>query len=111
MAARSTQKKPKKSPAMLVVLGAVGLAVAYFALQGGEYGTTDLARQRTRLAVLQHEVDSLQQQVDSLTRWKLAIETDPLVQERLAREEFGMVKGDKEILYRFADALPAVEKP
>jgi hypothetical protein len=25
------------------------------------------------------------------------------VQERIAREEFGMVRGDKEILYRFAE--------
>jgi len=24
--------------------------------------------------------------------------------ERIAREEFGMVRGDKEILYRFGDA-------
>jgi cell division protein FtsB len=99
-----------KSPAALAALGAVTLAVAYFAVQGGEYGTTDLVRQQRHLAVLQHEVDSLQAQVDSLSRWKRAIEADPLVQERLAREEFGMVKGDKEILYRFADALPAGEK-
>ena len=79
------------------------LAVSYFAVQGGEYGTTDLVRQGRRLAVLRHEVDSLQAQVDSLGRWKLAIETDPRVQERLAREEFGMVKGDKERLYRFVE--------
>jgi hypothetical protein len=25
-----------------------------------------------------------------------------VVQERIAREEFGMVRGDKELLYRFA---------
>jgi len=100
------QPKPKtgKSPAVLAGLGLAVLAVAYFAVQGGEYGTTDLVRQRHRMQLLQHEVDSLQRQVDSLSRYKQAIETDPLVQERLAREEFGMVKGDKEILYRFADA-------
>ena len=108
MATRSAQKK--KSPAALAVLGAVAIAVVYFAVQGGEYGTTDLVRQRQHLTVLQHEVDSLQAQVDSLSAWKRAIESDPLVQERLAREEFGMVKGDKEILYRFADSLPASEK-
>ncbi len=93
----------KKSPMALAVITAIALAVTYFAVQGGEYGTTDLLRQRGRLAVVQHEVDSLQAQVDSLQRWKRAIETDPLVQERLAREEFGMVKGEKEVLYRFAE--------
>ncbi|HEY3285913.1 MAG TPA: septum formation initiator family protein [Gemmatimonadaceae bacterium] len=84
-------------------MAVVALGVAYFAVQGGEYGTTDLVRQSRRLAVLRHEVDSLQRQVDSLSRWKKSIETDPLVQERLAREEFGMVKGEKEMLYRFAE--------
>ena len=95
--------KAKKPPVVLAVITAAMLGVGYFAVQGGEYGTTDLLRQRGRLAVLQHEVDSLQRQVDSLTRWKRSIETDPLVQERLAREEFGMVMGDKEMLYRFAE--------
>ena len=102
MATKSARQK-NRSPAALALLGGVALAVAYFAVQGGEYGTTDLVRQGRRLAVLRHELDSLQAQVDSLGRWKLAIETDPRVQERLAREEFGMVKGDKERLYRFVE--------
>ncbi len=93
----------KRSPIALVLIGVMAVGVAYFAVQGGEYGTTDLWRQRQRLARLQHDVDSLQRQVDSLSRWKKAIETDPLVQERLAREEFGMIRGDKEILYRFSE--------
>jgi cell division protein FtsB len=95
--------KAGKPPAVLAILAAVALSVGWFAVQGGEYGTSDLLRQHGRLAVLQHDVDSLQAQVDSLARWKRAIETDPLVQERLAREEFGMVKGNKEMLYRFAE--------
>ena len=33
---------------------------------------------------------------------KKAILTDPATQERIAREVFGMVRGDKELLYRFA---------
>ncbi len=93
----------KRSPLALAVIGALAAGVAYFAVQGGEYGTTDLVRQSRRLADLRHDVDSLQQLVDSLSRRKKAIETDPIVQERLAREEFGMVRGDKEILYRFAE--------
>ena len=53
-------------------------------------------------------MDSLQALVDSLTAYKKSVQTDPVVQERIAREEFGMVRGDKEILYRFADT-PAAE--
>ncbi|MBI2409138.1 MAG: hypothetical protein HYV19_12640 [Gemmatimonadetes bacterium] len=99
----------KKSPAVLAAIGAFALGVAYFAVQGGEYGTTDLVRQQRRMAVLRHDVDSLQRQVDSLSRWKKSIETDPVVQERLAREEFGMVRGEKEMLYRFAEDSPSAK--
>ncbi|MBX9929358.1 MAG: septum formation initiator family protein [Gemmatimonadaceae bacterium] len=89
-------------------LGLLALAasVAYFAVEGGEYGTSDLLRQRRAMATLQHQIDSLQHEVDSLTAWKKAVETDPVIQERIAREEFGMVKGPKERLYRFARPAP-----
>ncbi|HEX2718407.1 MAG TPA: septum formation initiator family protein [Gemmatimonadaceae bacterium] len=86
----------------LLVL-AVLAAVAMFAIQGGEYGTSDLVKQRSRRQTLVRAIDSLQRVVDSLQRRKRAVESDPAVQERIAREEFGMVKGSKEILYRFAE--------
>jgi cell division protein FtsB len=79
------------------------LAVVAFAVQGGEYGTTDLFRQWAKKRQIHASIDSLQREVDSLARLKRAILTDPALQERIAREEFGMVRGDKEILYRFAE--------
>jgi cell division protein FtsB len=82
----------------LIVLGALA-----FAVHGGEYSTLDLLRQRERKARLQVETDSLQREVDSLRGVARAIATDPATQERIAREEFGMVRGDKEILYRLTD--------
>ena len=82
----------------------VGIVLAVlWALQGGEYGTTDLFRQRARRAALKADVDSLERHVDSLRAYKRALQTDPAVQERIAREEFGMVRGERELLYRFAD--------
>jgi cell division protein FtsB len=80
-----------------VVIGAI-----VFAVQGGEWGTDDLLAQRSRAARLRAEIDTLERQVDSLSRVKKSILTDPTVQERIAREEFGMVRGEKELLYRFA---------
>ena len=104
MAAR---KSKKMSPARRRVWRIVGLLVLFaavvFAVQGGEYGTTDLFQQRSRKAHLLAQIDTLEGQVDSLARVKRSIETDPTVQERIAREEFGLVRGDKEILYRFAE--------
>jgi cell division protein FtsB len=94
------------------VLMAVGVVVALvFAVQGGEYGTRDLLRQSTRRKALVRTIDSLQHVVDSLTRYKKQIETDPALQERIAREEFGLVRGNKELLYRLAEPDSATRAP
>ena len=89
------------------ILGRVTLAVAIiaalmFAVQGGEYGTTDLIGQRGALAREKAVVDSLEKRVAELEALKTAIERDPVAQERIAREEFGMVKPG-EVLYRFTE--------
>ena len=78
----------------------VGLAAAlYFALQGGEYGTLDLLQLRRAEAEEQASVMRLERLVDSLSRAATAIERDPRVQERVARERFGMIRKG-EFLYR-----------
>jgi cell division protein FtsB len=86
----------------LVIVAAV-LSAIVFAVQGGEYGTRDLMRQRARRATLLQTNDSLQHIIDSLRSYKHRVETDAALQERIAREEFGMVRGNKELLYRFTE--------
>ncbi len=82
----------------------IGLACAlYFALQGGEYGTLDLLQLRREEAKEQAEVLRLERLVDSLTKAAVAIELDPRMQERVARERFGMIKKG-EFLYRLVPA-------
>jgi cell division protein FtsB len=83
---------------------AVAGAAVYFLIQGGEYGTSDLVRQRLEKRRLTTAIDSLQAEVDSLRKFRKAVETDPKTQERIAREQFGMIRGS-EILYLF-DTLP-----
>jgi len=85
------------------VLAVAAGVVLVFAVQGGEWGTFDLFRQQSRLGRLRHDVDSLRREVDSLARYKKALETDPVLQEKIAREEFGMLRGKNELLYRFVD--------
>jgi len=97
-----------------VVAVVVAGAALVFAVQGGEYGTFDLFRMQSKRRRLLAQIDSLQRTIDSLQRVKKSIQTDPAVQERIAREEFGMIRGDKEILYRFAeppDSARTAEKP
>jgi cell division protein FtsB len=92
-----------------VIWGAVILLALVFAVQGGEYSTLDIWRQRHRLRDQTAKADSLRKAVDSLTRVERAVRTDPATQERIAREEFGMVRGN-EILYRFIPDT-SVSKP
>ena len=73
--------------------------VAYFAVEGGEYGTSDLVNVRGRIHETWSAIDSLKRQVDSLSAQKKDVMMNPVVQERIAREEFGMVKGDHELIY------------
>ena len=86
---------------LLLLRLAIVFAV-YFAVQGGEYSTYDLFRQKDREERLARAVDSLQRDMDSLKALKRNLDSDPATQERIAREDFGMVR-DKEILFRFLD--------
>ena len=87
----------------LLAIGAI-----VFALQGGEYSTADLWKQRKLKQKLTTETDSLAREVDSLRREAHAVQTDPVTQERIAREQYGMVRGDKEILYRLGTSRDTV---
>jgi cell division protein FtsB len=86
------------TPARWAALAALAFAL-YFAIQGGEYGTTDLLQLRNEEAQERSDVARLQQVVDSLERVARAIENDPRTQERVARESFGMIKKG-EFLFR-----------
>jgi cell division protein FtsB len=104
------KKSTPKSLAARVVIALVAIAILFYAVQGGEWGTTDLVKQTSRLARVRHQVDSLNREVDSLKKYKQLIQTDPVMQEKIAREEFGMVKGNKELLYRYTEPDSASRK-
>ncbi len=89
------------TPLMKRVAWGVGaLAVLVYAIEGGEYGTSDLLTQRDRKAALAQNVEMLAGDVDSLRAELKAVTSDPVRLERTAREEWGMVRGEKELLYR-----------
>ena len=98
------------TPARWAAVAALAFAL-YFAIQGGEYGTTHLLELRREVEEEQGEVVRLRVVVDSLERAVRAIRTDPKVQERVARESFGMIRRG-EYLFRIVppDTLQA-EQP
>jgi len=105
----------KRNP-VIKRLGTIAiLAIAIvFAVEGGEFGTLDLLRQRREKARIQHSIDSLSRVVAALRAYKDSVERDPGTQERIAREVFGMVRGKNELVYRFTDSsrdTSAVRKP
>ncbi len=102
-AGRSARAESLRARVKLAGLIGLALGATWFAVEGGEYGTFDLVRQGRAEARLRTELDSLRVIVDSLEAYRKQVLTDPLVQERIAREEFGMVKGPHELIYRFAD--------
>jgi cell division protein FtsB len=87
-----------------------GLVFAlYFALQGGEYGTLDLLQLRREEAEERANLERLHRMVDSLSRVATAIEHSPRMQERVAREKFGMLKKG-EFLYRLVPSEKSVSE-
>ena len=74
------------------------LVLLLFALQGGEYSTPQWLGLRRSERAERAAVAQLQREVDSLTRVKKLVLTDPATQERIAREQYGMLrKGEREI--------------
>jgi cell division protein FtsB len=98
------------TPARWAAVAALAFAL-YFAIQGGEYGTTHLLELRGDVRREQEQVERLKIVVDTLERAAKAILTDPRVQERVARESFGMIR-EGEHLFRIVpgDTTRALEQ-
>ncbi len=84
--------------ARLIGIGAA-VALAGLAFQAGEYGMLDWLKLRRQVAEERRTVRELEVKLDSLERLAHALETDPVAQERAAREQFGMIRKG-ELLYR-----------
>ena len=83
----------------VAIHAAVSVGLLTLAVWGGEYGTADWITIRRQLADERTRVAALRVELDSLTELAHDLETNPAVQERVAREQFGMIR-DGEVLYR-----------
>jgi cell division protein FtsB len=78
---------------------ALALGMVLFAIQGGTFSTWDWLTLRHDEAAERDAVDLLKASIDSLEKVAALVERDPAEQERIAREEFGMIR-EGEFLYR-----------
>ena len=81
----------------LVVIALTGAGL--FALLGGQYTTFDLLRLKRQFGEEREAIAQLKVAVDSLEKAAQAAERDPRTQERIARDQFGMIRAG-EHLYR-----------
>jgi cell division protein FtsB len=96
----ANKDKPGRIWLRRLAWGAGVLAVLVYAVEGGEYGTSDLWTQREERLQLESDLEVLRDTVAVLKRTLEQVRTDDATLERIAREEHGLVKGEKELLYR-----------
>ena len=86
------------------------LVAVYYAVFGGEYSIFELRAARASVEIERANLAELQLQIDSLRAWADSLQVDSATLERVAREEYGMIR-EGETLYRFAesDTISAVD--
>jgi cell division protein FtsB len=96
----ANKDKPGRIWLRRLAWGAGVLSVLVYAVEGGEYGTSDLWTQRDERLQLESDLEVLRDTVAVLKRTLEQVRTDDATLERIAREEHGLVMGEKELLYR-----------
>jgi cell division protein FtsB len=76
-----------------------------FGFWGGEYSTLDWWTLRQQVRGETAAIARLDAAVDSLAGYAQLVERDSAMQERVAREKFGMIR-EGEIVFRFEEAPP-----
>jgi len=88
-----------------VLLAGLLLLAVYYAVFGGEYSWFELRDARAAVEREELELAELHRQIDSLRAWADSLQIDSVTLERIAREQFGLVRPG-EVLYRFAEPSP-----
>lgn len=90
----------------LILPTLLGLAV-YYAVFGGEYSLLELRKARKEIQAQEVELSLLRAEVEQLRARADSLENDPAMLERIARENFGMIR-DGEVLYRAGEPEDSV---
>jgi cell division protein FtsB len=83
-----------------LIMPALLIVAVYYATFGGEYSIFELRSARVSVAAEQAALGELEARIDSLSAFADSVRSDPGTLERIAREQFGMIR-EGETLYRF----------
>ena len=83
-----------------LIMPALLIVAVYYATFGGEYSIFELRSARASVAGEQAALGALEARIDSLSAFADSVRSDPGTLERIAREQFGMIR-EGETLYRF----------
>jgi cell division protein FtsB len=86
-----------------VVTAAAILGALYFLLFGGQYTFLDLWRLDRQRETEEAALETIREEVADLERKADSLATDSAALERLAREQYGLIR-EGERLYRFVEA-------
>ena len=109
MGRRENGRRSVSSALKRLVVPGLLLMSAYYALFGGGYSVFDLYEARGGVVEEQSRLEQARMEIDSLLLELDRLENDPATIERIAREEYGMVR-EGELLYRFTDPEDAGEQ-
>ena len=95
-----------------LVVPALLLVAAYYAVFGGEYSVFEVRSARASVEVERATLEDLHVEIEALQAAADSLRSDPATIERVAREKFGMIR-EGETLYRFAegDSEASGERP
>jgi cell division protein FtsB len=79
--------------------GAVAVGAVAFAVNGGEFSVLDMRRRRVEAAELSAKLTAARFTIDSLRAYRDSVTRHPLVIERIGREQYGLVRSDREVVY------------
>lgn len=92
-----------------LILPTLVVLAVYFAVFGGEYSVLEVREIRSAREAEAAELERIRRAVDSLGLRADRLEDDPAVLERIAREQYGMIR-DGEVLYRFVEPGDSAEE-